>query len=800
MKTFVPGIILLLFFNFSWAQLSLQDSLVAHYPLDGNVLDISGNGNHGSVHGAALTTDRFGSPNSAYQFDGIDDYIDLLANQKFKPQQFPVTISTWIELQDYNFNLVFRNDFEEDRYNGIWLNMVNGRTVAAYGDGGVISPNSRRSVSGSTTLALLEWKHIAVIIRGPQDMDVYVDGNFDCGTYSGFGSTLAYSSNNGNFGRDDDQNGAGGLIYYKGKIDEFRFYNRELSLDELRFLANYQNTSTLNVCQGSQNILDADNGSASYQWSPSQGLSCTNCPTPTASPNDSTTYRLIRTNSRGCPDTTFYQVHVRNCNLSVCDPSFSLQDSLIAHYPLDGNALDVSANGNHGTPVGATLTTDRFGNANSAYQFDGVDDYIDLLSNQKFKPQQFPVTVTAWIELADHDFNLIFRNDFIENQRTGIYVSNQNGITGALYGDGGPVSPAGRRTKFGTSVAPLFSWTHVAIIIRGPLDMDIYYNGNNDCGTYSGTGGNMVYSNNNGNLGRNDGFTSSGPLYFFNGKMDDIRFYSRELCINEIRTLADYNNLQTFNICSGDTAILNGDDGSSSYQWSPAPGLSCTTCPNPQAFPTDTTLFQLVRTNALGCPDTSFFQVNPESCQFASPCDTTTLQANFDYTSNGLVLTAMDASIGPDSGIDRWRWDFGDGNRRSVFQTDTIDHQYFLPGSYNVCLTVEKFYDELNVCLDTFCQLVMVDSLASSYGQELSPFGWQLYPNPVRHSFLLGKALFYSGKLNISIFNTNGQQVLKKETAFREQLEISVKELPKGIYIIQVEDEKNIGYLKFMKE
>ena len=43
----------------------------------------------------------------------------------------------------------------------------------------------------------------------------------------------------------------------------------------------------------------------------------------------------------------------------------NLDSGLVAHYPFNGNANDESGNG-------ATLTTDRFGNANKAYSFDGV--------------------------------------------------------------------------------------------------------------------------------------------------------------------------------------------------------------------------------------------------------------------------------------------------------------------------------------------------------------------------------------------------------------------------------------------
>ena len=46
-----------------------------------------------------------------------------------------------------------------------------------------------------------------------------------------------------------------------------------------------------------------------------------------------------------------------------------LNDGLVAYYPFNGNANDVSGNGKDGIVNGATLTNDRFGNPNSAYRF-----------------------------------------------------------------------------------------------------------------------------------------------------------------------------------------------------------------------------------------------------------------------------------------------------------------------------------------------------------------------------------------------------------------------------------------------
>lgn len=54
---------------------SLNKDLIANYTFSGNANDETGNGFNGIVHGASLTTDKLENENSAYNFDGIDDYI-----------------------------------------------------------------------------------------------------------------------------------------------------------------------------------------------------------------------------------------------------------------------------------------------------------------------------------------------------------------------------------------------------------------------------------------------------------------------------------------------------------------------------------------------------------------------------------------------------------------------------------------------------------------------------------------------------------------------------------------------------
>ena len=62
-------------------------------------------------------------------------------------------------------------------------------------------------------------------------------------------------------------------------------------------------------------------------------------------------------------------------------PAYVPTDSLVGWWGFNGNANDESVNTNNGTVNGATLTTDRFGNANSAFDFSGSSNYIIINDN-----------------------------------------------------------------------------------------------------------------------------------------------------------------------------------------------------------------------------------------------------------------------------------------------------------------------------------------------------------------------------------------------------------------------------------
>jgi outer membrane protein assembly factor BamB len=74
-----------------------------------------------------------------------------------------------------------------------------------------------------------------------------------------------------------------------------------------------------------------------------------------------------------------------------------LSVGLVASYPFNGNANDESGNGHNGIVNGATLATDRFGEVNKAYTFDGIDDYIQVPHNEALNLTG-DFTVSVWFK------------------------------------------------------------------------------------------------------------------------------------------------------------------------------------------------------------------------------------------------------------------------------------------------------------------------------------------------------------------------------------------------------------------
>ena len=233
--------------------------------------------------------------------------------------------------------------------------------------------------------------------------------------------------------------------------------------------------------------------------------------------------------------------------ITVVISQSNLEEGLIVYYPFDGNTIDNSGNGYH-TISFATLTEDRFGNEDAAYHFNGIDEYIDLPNIDELKPE-LPVTISFWGYFDDLEVTktFMFTTDFDQDINSGINMSltSPKSSFAVAYGDGGSPSIDSRRTKVGNSDVKANTWYFIVARVVSALDMDIYVNELssgaiciNDGGDYSGNGSDMVYTDKPGSIGRKDAHTSR-DAYYFMGKIDEFKMWSRALTEIEINTLCD---------------------------------------------------------------------------------------------------------------------------------------------------------------------------------------------------------------------------------------------------------------------
>lgn len=198
----------------------------------------------------------------------------------------------------------------------------------------------------------------------------------------------------------------------------------------------------------------------------------------------------------------------------------NLGDALVAHYPFSGNANDVSGNDNHLAVFGATLTSDRFGNANSAYHFNGSSDYMLKTGGMNFTSQY---SMSAWTKREDISVYALVVDVGGPTTDARIHydpVTNTAGYDTWIGGASG---------AYGTTPIPVGEWVHLAGVRNG-ANWSLYVNGQLDA-TATATAGTMV--NQNVAISKHPGY----PQYYFKGDIDDIRLYERALTPVEVLNL-----------------------------------------------------------------------------------------------------------------------------------------------------------------------------------------------------------------------------------------------------------------------
>lgn len=209
---------------------TLNNGLLACYPFTGNSLDESGNGHNGTVYGSILTTDRFNNPNSAYSFDGVNDYIDLGLFSGFT-QSNNFTISVWIQpdlVKSQTILMVYPDDFN-DRFNAMAYYSHNG-TSATIWDFGDCTGGGRLFYPG--TIFSSAWQHYVYTVNQGTEMKVYKNGILQTSQPS----TSTFVDRNRSLWIGGGVDWSNANFYFDGKIDDMRLYDRELTEVEIQAL------------------------------------------------------------------------------------------------------------------------------------------------------------------------------------------------------------------------------------------------------------------------------------------------------------------------------------------------------------------------------------------------------------------------------------------------------------------------------------------------------------------------------------------------------------------------------------
>lgn len=197
--------------------------------------------------------------------------------------------------------------------------------------------------------------------------------------------------------------------------------------------------------------------------------------------------------------------------------SAALIDDQISYYKFDGDADDAHST-NDGTVTGATLTT---GKINQAYYYDGVNDQITYPSSIIDHTQ--PFSFSFWFNSTDLTGDeLLFVGDGAR-----YYVDLQDSTIYFQFNDGGWKLIS---TEFTSG------YNFLAVTYDGSSEYEMFLNG----ASVGTTGGVDPVSDANYKLAT--GYRSTNNDRYYNGDIDELALWQREINITDVTELYNSNN------------------------------------------------------------------------------------------------------------------------------------------------------------------------------------------------------------------------------------------------------------------
>jgi len=207
------------------ARADLSAGLIASYSFNGHTMDISGHANHGTPVGDfAYATDRFGNPDAAGEFNGVNSYVLVPHSATLGLPDTAITQAAWVHL--YGASLVGQAFGPVTMKSTSTENAFMYRLIASPGGISSAFNNWNNSAGAAQTIPLGEWHHVATVYDG-SGLLVYYDGaRIDSVALPG---SITPDTRDLTIGGDVP----GILEIFNGRLDDVRIYDRALSDAEI---------------------------------------------------------------------------------------------------------------------------------------------------------------------------------------------------------------------------------------------------------------------------------------------------------------------------------------------------------------------------------------------------------------------------------------------------------------------------------------------------------------------------------------------------------------------------------------
>lgn len=210
---------------------NLTQNLLQYLPFDGSLVDLTPVANNPTFNGTLIYNPaRFASPDSSVLFNG-STYLSVAAAQA-ADLEVPInyTYSMWIKTSNTNYQYIASKGSGNVRF---ILAMNADGSVSATANyaiyvGGGCPCYSSTITSSHTNLNDDQWHHV-VFTRNGRNTYIYVDNQFSAYKDDIYSQYMLNNSQEFFYGR----YGGNTSSYFLGELDEYRFYNRYITPEEI---------------------------------------------------------------------------------------------------------------------------------------------------------------------------------------------------------------------------------------------------------------------------------------------------------------------------------------------------------------------------------------------------------------------------------------------------------------------------------------------------------------------------------------------------------------------------------------